>query len=209
MSDALARHYAQLTAAERFRLVVLARARGDEAEEDRLVDACPRMLVEMNDPQFGRHWLTAQDLVMAFVADIGRFVGWLQALDFLIAPVGQILDDLDALITELGGSDGTAQPSSDEAGGGYPLRAMRVAAETALAAIATHWEAFSACCREEMEVEPEELLRAIWPQALETIEALRPRLEPNPRRDRAWVEEMRAHWRELAGEVWRTGLQQE
>ena len=85
---------------------------------------------------------------------------------------------------------------------------MCVAAETALAGIATHWEAFSACCREEMEVEPEELLRAIWPQALETIEMLRPRLILNPRRDRAWAEEMRAHWRELAGEVWRTGIDQ-
>ena len=208
MSDALSRHYAQLTAVERFRLVVLARARGDEAEEDRLVDACPRMLVEMNGPQFGRHWLTAQDPVMAFVADIGRFVGWLQALDFLIAPVEQILDDLDAVIAELEGTHGTAQPTPEDADGGYPLQAMRVAAETALAAIATHWEAFSACCREEMEVEPEELLRAIWLQALETIEMLRPRLFPNPRRDRAWVEEMRTHWRELAGEVWRTGTEQ-
>ena len=62
----------------------------------------------------------------------------------------------------------------DDAGGGYPLRAMRVAAET----------------------------------ALETIETLRPRLVPNPRRDRAWVEEMRAHWRELAAEVWRVGVHQ-
>ena len=38
----LSRHYGGLSAEERFRLYVKARARGDEQEERRLVDSCPR-----------------------------------------------------------------------------------------------------------------------------------------------------------------------
>lgn len=41
----LHRHYGKLTAEERFRLDVLATARGDLQESQRLVSSCPRFLL--------------------------------------------------------------------------------------------------------------------------------------------------------------------
>ena len=48
-ANALARHYGKLTAEERFRLILAARARGDEAEGDRLVSAGQRITLSMPD----------------------------------------------------------------------------------------------------------------------------------------------------------------
>lgn len=49
---AIERHYATLTADERFRLVALAYARGDAADARRLVDACPRYTYSMADTAY-------------------------------------------------------------------------------------------------------------------------------------------------------------
>src|SRR5262245_55026199 len=48
-ANALARHYASLTPEERFRLVLAARARGDEPERGRLVDAGELVKIAMSD----------------------------------------------------------------------------------------------------------------------------------------------------------------
>ena len=48
-ASALTRHYSRLTAEERFRLIVAAGARGDDAERTRLVSAAPRITLAMPD----------------------------------------------------------------------------------------------------------------------------------------------------------------
>jgi hypothetical protein len=51
-TDPLKHHYACLTPAERFALTIEAMARGDEAEADRLEDACPKFDYRHNDAEF-------------------------------------------------------------------------------------------------------------------------------------------------------------
>ena len=50
-ADPMSRHYAALTAPERFALVVEAMARRDSAEADRLEDTCPRLTYRMEDAE--------------------------------------------------------------------------------------------------------------------------------------------------------------
>ena len=50
--NGLVRHYGKLDAAERFRLDVLAMARGDGQESARLVSSCPRWTYTTNDRAF-------------------------------------------------------------------------------------------------------------------------------------------------------------
>src|SRR5262245_57248390 len=48
-ANALARNYASLTAEERFRLILAAGARGDEAERDRLINTGQRIALSTQD----------------------------------------------------------------------------------------------------------------------------------------------------------------
>ena len=48
-AKSLVKHYSQLTPVERFRLILAAGARGDEAEQDRLVNAGQRITLAMQD----------------------------------------------------------------------------------------------------------------------------------------------------------------
>ena len=50
--NGLHRHYDRLDADERFRLDVLAMARGDKQESERLVTSCPRFTYTMTDREF-------------------------------------------------------------------------------------------------------------------------------------------------------------
>ena len=54
--------YDRLTLEERFRLDVLAMARGDEEESERLTRTCPRRGYTMNDWGFIGRWETAREL---------------------------------------------------------------------------------------------------------------------------------------------------
>ena len=56
--------YDRLTPEERFRLDVLALARGDEEESERLTATCPRRDYTMNDWDFVGRWEAARDLSM-------------------------------------------------------------------------------------------------------------------------------------------------
>ena len=62
--DGLRRHYARLTAEERFCLDVLAMARGDKQESERLVSSCPRFSYTMNDRAFTGRWLGVLDMTL-------------------------------------------------------------------------------------------------------------------------------------------------
>ena len=64
-----ARCYDQLTPEERFRLDVLATARGDEKESDLLVRTCKRETYTMNHRGFTGRWTGATEITLRmFVA---------------------------------------------------------------------------------------------------------------------------------------------
>jgi hypothetical protein len=60
--NGLHRHYDRLSAEERFRLDVLATARGDTEESERLTRTCPRRNYIMNDAGFGGRWSGTREL---------------------------------------------------------------------------------------------------------------------------------------------------
>jgi hypothetical protein len=62
--NGLHRHYDRLDAQERFRLDVLAMARGDAAESERLVGSCPKLSYRMNDWAFVGRWMGAIDITL-------------------------------------------------------------------------------------------------------------------------------------------------
>ena len=66
----LGRLYDRLTPEERFRLDVLALARGDEEESERLTATCPRRDYTMNDWGFVGRWEAARELAMLAYVDV-------------------------------------------------------------------------------------------------------------------------------------------
>ena len=68
----LGRLYDRLTPEERFRLDVLAMARGDEAESERLTATCPRRDYTMNDWDFVGRWEAARELALLAYVDVVR-----------------------------------------------------------------------------------------------------------------------------------------
>jgi hypothetical protein len=68
----LGRLYDRLTPEERFRLDVLALARGDEEESERLTATCPRRGYTMNDWGFVGRWEAARELAMLAYKDVAR-----------------------------------------------------------------------------------------------------------------------------------------
>ena len=66
----LGRLYDRLTPEERFRLDVLALARGDEEESERLTVTCPRRDYTMNDWGFVGRWETARELALLAYVDV-------------------------------------------------------------------------------------------------------------------------------------------
>jgi hypothetical protein len=68
----LGRLYDRLTPEERFRLDVLALARGDEEESKRLTATCPRRGYTMNDRKFVGRWEAARELALLAYVDVAR-----------------------------------------------------------------------------------------------------------------------------------------
>jgi hypothetical protein len=68
----LGRLYDRLTPEERFRLDVLALARGDEEESERLTATCPRRDYTMNDWGFVGRWEAARELALLTHVDVVR-----------------------------------------------------------------------------------------------------------------------------------------
>ena len=68
----LGRLYDRLLPEERFRLDVLAIARGDEEESERLTRTCPRRAYTMNDRGFVGRWEAARELAMLAYMDVVR-----------------------------------------------------------------------------------------------------------------------------------------
>jgi hypothetical protein len=79
--NSLHRHYDRLTPEERFRLDVLAMARGDEVESERLVGSCPRFSYTMNDRGFAGRWQGAIEITLRVYIPLGEQLAKLQLVD--------------------------------------------------------------------------------------------------------------------------------
>jgi hypothetical protein len=77
----LHRHYDKLDAAERFRLDVLAMARGDERESERLVRSCPRATYTTNDRAFTVRWSASENIALRVCVPLLEELGRLRVVD--------------------------------------------------------------------------------------------------------------------------------
>jgi len=89
----LHRYYDRLTPEERFRLDVLAMARDDSAESERLVGSCPRVSYTMNDRGFAGRWQGAIEITLRVYIPLGEQLAKLQMVDAFrqIVPYSQAL----------------------------------------------------------------------------------------------------------------------
>jgi hypothetical protein len=109
-AKSLARHYDSLTAEERFSLIMAAGARGDEAEQERLVNAGKRITLSMPDHSPYGHafnelvlliFIELQDLAASYEE---AFVRWAEAQD---------IDDEDEADLDSPEDDQAEQPTGD------------------------------------------------------------------------------------------------
>jgi hypothetical protein len=91
--NGLHRHYDQLTPEERFRLDVLAMARGDAAESERLVGSCPKLSYKMNDRAFVGRWMGAMDITLRTYAPLEVLLSKLRMVEAFrrLVPYAQTL----------------------------------------------------------------------------------------------------------------------
>ncbi len=76
-----ARYYDRLTPEERFRLDVLATARGDKEESELLVRTCPRMTYTMNHRGFTGRWTGTFEITLRMYIAINNDLSKLQMID--------------------------------------------------------------------------------------------------------------------------------
>jgi hypothetical protein len=81
--NGLGKLYDRLTPEERFRLDVLAMARGDKAESERLTNTCPRRNYIMNDWGFVGRWEAARVLAMLTDMDLAKCLDKIQMIEAL------------------------------------------------------------------------------------------------------------------------------
>lgn len=166
----LERAYENLTANERFRLVVAAEARSDDADVDRLLRSCPVVTQRLNDPAFSDRLECAFELTTAIVATLFTVTRNLDGVE----AVGQaakifFLAAADEAESEAFRITGTLQPSIRHVG--IPvrrrfarlLRRLRTTLHTEGASIA---HAFANFCHDELELDPREMLTAVDPETV-------------------------------------------
>jgi hypothetical protein len=91
--NGLRRHYDRLTPEERFRLDVLAQARGDLEESERLTRTCQRETYTMNHRGYTGRWNGTYDITVRMYVAIGEGLAKLQMVDAFreLVPYSQAL----------------------------------------------------------------------------------------------------------------------
>jgi hypothetical protein len=179
--NGLGKLYDRLTPEERFRLDVLAMARGDAEESEFLTRTCPRHTYTMNDVGFAGRWQAAKELTTLTYMDIAGKVEKLR----LIEAFGVIVSAYSELLEREAG-DG---PPADEEHEGVQVLAREMPERTeelehsiAISAL-TVWAAFRGFCAEEMGLEAEALLGALAEPMVERVwelEEIAERLKVEP-----------------------------
>jgi hypothetical protein len=197
----LGRLYDGPTPEERFRLDVLATARGDEEESRRLTEGCPRRSYTSNDIRFSWRWEAARELTMVMLLRLNQQVSKLRMIDALrsVLPYGTTLAQNDAYLAYSDGckagsrhawkkADMKGEPPGWEENAELAMKEDLQAIEARLEVSANLipellgrlerkvaeealpiWEAVVRFCEEEMRLEAEKVLGAIFEPALENV----------------------------------------
>ena len=91
-NDALSRHYDKLTAEERFRLVLEAKARDDTAELERLKRTCPTKTYSMSDAAYGDRYEWSELLVLVVALDLTQYLAKLEVAGAYTWAAPQLLE---------------------------------------------------------------------------------------------------------------------
>ena len=206
--NSLDKLYDRLTPEERFRLDVLATARGDEQESRKLTESCPRCSYIMNDARFSWRWEAARELTMVVLLDLSQHLSKLRMIDALrsVLPYSTTLAQNDVYLAYSDGhkagsrhawkkagmkgeppgweeDEGEAEENADpameedlqtvearveESANLIPELLGRLERKVAGEALAVR-EAFVRFCEEEIRLEPEKVLGAIFEPALENV----------------------------------------
>jgi hypothetical protein len=207
------RLYDQLEPDERFRLDVLAMARGDEQESERLVQTCPRHTYTMNDPGFTGRWIGINDITVRVYGDLARYTDKLQMIEVVrvILPYSETFAQDAAFESYLDGHRAGARHAWAQAGknGAAPEWPLEVDEESVKAPIGravsilpdilekierelagealTLWEAFAGFCENEMGLDAEKVLGVVMgagEERVEVLKALAERLRLQPDEER-------------------------
>ncbi|MDP8951829.1 MAG: hypothetical protein M3N18_06280 [Actinomycetota bacterium] len=225
--NGLHRHYDRLNADERFRLDVLAMARGDKQESERLVSSCPRFTYTMTDRAFAGRWLGAMDVTLRMYLDIATRLDRLKMIEAVrvVLPYHDTFAREAMLDAFLEGHHAGARQAWRQAGrkgtaSEWPLDGLDEAKVDELnrrrpsilsdildglerketTDALTLWRGFEAFCDDRMGLDAAKILRVVLEPAAERIEELETaaeRLDLEP--DAELVEEIR----EGLAEAWR------
>jgi hypothetical protein len=222
--NGLHRHYDKLTAEERFRLDVLAMARGDLKESERLVGSCPKFNYDMNDRAFTGRWLGALDMTLRIYVEIARHLDRMEtigAMRVLLPYQDRYARERmrDAFVEGPRSGAGQAWRAADGEGPApdWPLEGIDEAEVDRLAELGssilpeildgleskeaahdlTVWRGFGAFCDETLALDPLKVRRVVQEAGawrVEELEALAGRLNLEP--DADTVEQVREGLRE-------------
>jgi hypothetical protein len=118
----LHRHYDRLDAEERFRLDVLATAREDSRESERLVSSCPRVSYVMNEAGFAERWRGAIEITLRVYVPLGEQLAKLGMVDAfgVFVPYSQTLSSNMVLDAYYKGHEAGSRHAWAHAGKGGP-----------------------------------------------------------------------------------------
>ena len=218
--------YAAVTPEERFRLIMQAHARGDEVEDKRLMNTCPRKTYTMRDAAVVERLEAVETLALCVCLELAAPLAKLQILKAQEQCLGHLKDTEADLICQAwysGYTHGRAEgwrlagigeeplETCDEDGDGEELPLPKdedPAAQWFLGVnprlirdlesiVLGQWEAFAQFCREDLRLEPERVLEVCMAPALETVQKALLEME-GIHADPARVEERR----DLLGRLW-------
>jgi hypothetical protein len=114
----LHKHYDRLTPEERFRLDVLATARDDSRESERLVSSCPRFSYTMNEMGFVERWRSAIEMTLRIYIPLGEQIAKLSMVDAfrVFVPYSQTLSSNMVLDAYYKGHEGGSRHAWTHAG---------------------------------------------------------------------------------------------
>ena len=205
--NGLSRLYDRLTAAERFRLDVLATARGDVRESEHLTATCPRFNYTMNEVGFGARWQAAKDLATVTYMSLSSTVEKLRLMEgfgHIITSLGGLAElEADARV-EATGEEVDEEDRADALrcllclSREIPEQTEEVRLVTAARGLSL-WRAFQDFCSEEVGVEAERLLEAFAESMLERARELEEiaeslGVEPDPEEMAQCSAAMRENW---------------
>jgi hypothetical protein len=196
----LGKLYDRLTPEERFRLDVLAMARGDAEESELLVRTCPRLKYTMNHRGFTGRWLGAMDVTLRMYLEVVGYIDRIKTMEMVrvILPYSETFAQDAALDIYLDGHQAGARQAWHEAGKEgdapewWPLEGMdeegirsRVSRATSILPEtldklernqATHaltlWRGFEAFCEESIGLEAIAILKVVLEAVVERVEEL-------------------------------------